>query len=292
MSAMAFSDSLLLDPVCLRTFLVIAEGASFSETSRRLGLGQPTVSEHVRKLEKAVGRRLFIRDTHSITMTPEGQAMVAFARSILETNERAKRYFAGAKLRGRLRFGASEDLVLSWLPEILAGFVQNHPLVDLEFTIGLSSTLINRFDAGELDLVLCKRWPGEDRGDLVWRDKLVWISGEKEPPSQTDQAPLILYPPPSLTRFMAIAALERAGASWRIACTSGSLSGLVAAAEAGLGFMAHSRKLIPKGLIERAPREGMPPLGELEFVMLRSRRSAQPAVAELSAAIAVKGEKF
>jgi DNA-binding transcriptional LysR family regulator len=96
---------------------MIAEGASFSEASRRLGLGQPTVSEHVRKLEKTVGHRLFIGVTHSVTLTPEDEAMVALARSILETNERAKRYFAGTKLRGRLRFRASEDLVQSWLPD-------------------------------------------------------------------------------------------------------------------------------------------------------------------------------
>ncbi|MEJ0093722.1 MAG: LysR family transcriptional regulator [Methylocella sp.] len=288
---MASADNPLLDPVCLRTFLVIAEGASFSEASRRLGLGQPTVSEHVRKLEKIVGHRLFVRDTHSVSMTLEGEAMVEFARSILETNERAQRHFAGTKLRGRLRFGASEDLVASWLPEILRNFVQNHPLVDLEFTVALSNILINRFDVGELDLVLCKRWPGEDRGDLLWRDSLVWVGADKTPATQ-EQVQLILYPPPSITRFMALAALERVGAPWRIACTSGSLSGLVAATQAGLGFMAHSRKLIPAGLVERPPLKGMPTLGELEFVILRARRNSQAPVAELSAAIRAKGEKF
>ncbi len=95
--------------------------------------------------------------------------------------------------------------------EILAEFVKKHPLVDLEFTVALSNILINRFDAGELDLVLCKRWPGEERGDLVWRDKLVWVGAEAEPQMQHDQTPLVLYPPPSITRFMALAALERAG---------------------------------------------------------------------------------
>jgi DNA-binding transcriptional LysR family regulator len=288
---MASADNTMLDPVWLRTFLVIAEGASFSEASRRLSLGQPTVSEHVRKLEKVVGHRLFVRDTHSVTMTLEGEAMMEFARNILETNERAKRHFAGTKLRGRLRFGASEDLVPSWLPDILRNFVENHPLVDLEFTVALSNILVNRFDAGELDLVLCKRWPGEERGDLLWRDSLVWAGADKAPAVQ-EQVQLILYPPPSITRFMALAALERVGAPWRIACTSGSLSGLVAAAQAGLGFMAHSRKLIPRGLVERPPLKGLSSLGELEFVILRGRKNSQAPVAELSAAIRAKAEKF
>ena len=55
--------------------------------------------------------RLFVRDTHSVTPTADGEAMIEFARGILAANERAERYFAGSQLRGRLRFGASEDFV-------------------------------------------------------------------------------------------------------------------------------------------------------------------------------------
>ncbi|WOJ89129.1 LysR family transcriptional regulator [Methylocapsa polymorpha] len=282
----------MLDPLLLQSFLMIAEGNSFSEASRKLGLSQPTVSDHVRKLEKAVGHRLFVRDTHSVALTIEGEAMVEFARNILEANERAKRHFAGTKLRGRLRFGASEDLVSSWLPEVLRGFVRQHPLVDLEFNIALSNSLITRFDSGELDIVLCKRWPGEDRGELVWRDSLVWAGASGDPAFAGGQVQLILYPPPSITRFMALAALEQAGIPWRIAGTSGSLTGLVAAAQAGLGVMAHSRKLIPKGLIECPPSPQLPRLGDLEFVMLRARRGLRAPVAELSAAILAKAEHF
>lgn len=282
----------MFDPALLKTFLVIAEGNSFSETGRRLGLRQATVSDHIRKLEDAVGHRLFVRDTHSVALTAEGEAMVEFARGILDANERARRHFAGTKLRGRLRFGASEDLVSSWLPEVLRGFAQQHPLVDLEFTIALSNILINRFDAGELDVVLCKRWPGEERGEFIWRDSLIWAGSPSYQPSEGDQVQLILYPPPSISRIMTLAALEQAGISWRIACTSGSLSGLVAATQAGFGVMAHSRKLLPKGLVECAPNLQLPALGDVEFVLLRARRGSRAPVGELSAAIRSKAEHF
>jgi ATPase subunit of ABC transporter with duplicated ATPase domains len=43
-------------------------------------------------------------------------------------------------------------------------------------------------------------------------------------------AALILYPPPSISRAIALEALERTGRSWRIVCTSSSFSGLNAAA--------------------------------------------------------------
>ena len=49
---------------------------------------------------------------------------------------------------------------------------------------------------------------------------------------------------------MALEALERDGRAWRIACTSGSLSGLRAAALAELGIVLNARGLIPDGLAE------------------------------------------
>jgi DNA-binding transcriptional LysR family regulator len=281
----------MLDPVLLKTFLTIAEGNSFSEASRRLDLRQSTVSEHVRKLEKAIGHQLFIRDTHSVTITVEGEALVEFARNILETNERAKDHFARTKLRGRVRFGVSEDLVSSWLPGVLADFVEKHPLVDFEFTVALSGILINRFDDGELDIVFCKRWTGDARGDLVWRDQLVWVGAQDRPPAVSEQICLVLYPPPSITRFLALAALEHVGMPWRIACTSSSLSGLTAAVRAGLGIMAHARKLIPEGLAEISPSYGLPKLDHVEFVLLRARRAARGPIAELSAAILAKASQ-
>ncbi len=165
----------MLEPVLLESFLAVAQARNFSEAGRRLGLRQSTISQHIRKLEDAAGRRLFVRDTHSVMPTADGEAMEDFARSILEANERARRYFAGSQLRGRVRFGASDDFVASRLPEVLADFVRLHPLVDLALSVEMSATLYQMLDAGELDVVLCKRRPGDERGRLVWRDRLAWI---------------------------------------------------------------------------------------------------------------------
>ena len=190
----------MLDPVLLESFLAVAQARNFSEAGRRLGLRQSTISQHIRKLEEAAGRRLFVRDTHSVVPTADGEAMEGFARSILEANERARRYFAGSQLRGRVRFGASEDFVTSRLPEVLADFVRLHPLVDLALTVEMSATLYQMLDAGDLDLVLCKRRAGDERGRLVWRDRLAWIGTEATRIDPAQPLPLILYTPPSITR--------------------------------------------------------------------------------------------
>ncbi len=286
----------MLDPLLLKTFLVIAEGNSFSETSRKLAIRQSTVSDHVRRLEQSLGHQLFVRDTHSVALTVAGESLIAFARTILETGERAERHFAGTNLRGRLRFGATEDLTASWLPMVLARFTRDHPEVDLELTVALSSTLVGRYDAGSLDMVLCKRWPGDERGDFVWRDSIAWVVADGDVLPKGRSVPLIVYPPPSITRSMVLAALAHANVPWRVACTSDSLSGIIAATRAGLGIMTLARKLIPGGLREVEPTEvgltALPALGTLDFVLLRSARGPHAVASELSATILAKGRSF
>ncbi|WP_327352097.1 LysR substrate-binding domain-containing protein [Streptomyces sp. NBC_01304] len=283
----------MYDPVQLRTFLAVAQTLSFTQAARRLGLRQSTVSQQVRRLEDATGRRLFSRDTHGVELTEDGEAMLGFARSILDANERAAAFFAGTRLRGRLRFGASEDFVLTRLPEILEAFRHENPEVDLELTVELSGTLHAMLADGKLDLVLAKR-SGASRGTVVWRDDLVWIGAERLRLDPDQPVPLIVYPPPGLTRARALEVLEREGRAWRIACTSTSLNGLIAAARAGLGVMAHTRGLIPPGLTR--VRAGLPDLGGVDFVLLhgddRRRASARGPAEALAAAVLAGGDRL
>jgi DNA-binding transcriptional LysR family regulator len=261
-------DAPMLDPDVLRSFVAVAEAKSFTLAARRLGLRQSTVSQHIKRLEEALQRHLLARDTHSVALTPDGDALVDFARQVLDANERIDRFFAGSELRGRIRFGVSEDFVLAGLHDVLAEFAQRHASVDLELTVGLSGILYERFDAGELDVIFVKRRRGDPRGQTAWREQLVWIGKAGIRPDPQLPLPLILYPPPSITRALALDALERAGRAWRVACTSGSLSGIWAAARAGLGVAPHSARLVPPGLVPLPTSRFLPDLAEIEFVVI------------------------
>lgn len=284
----------MYEPAQLRTFLAVAQTLSFTQAARRLGVRQSTVSQHVRRLEDATGRQLFTRDTHRVDLTPDGEAMLGFARTILEAHERAAAFFTGTRLRGRLRFGASEDFVLTRLPEILESFRRDHPEVDLELTVELSGTLHQRLAAGRLDLVLAKRRVGDAHGELVWRDALTWIGAPRLRIDPDRPVPLVLFPPPGITRARALEVLEEHGRPWRIACTSTSLSGLIAAARAGLGVMAHTRGLIPPGLVPLPARAGLPDLGGVDFVLLHGRRRgrAQEAADALASAVLAGADRL
>ena len=137
------------DPDLLVTFLAVAETGSFSEAARRRGLRQSTVSQQVRRLEAETRRRLFDRDTHNVALTVDGQALTVLAGEILAAYSRAERYFSNAELRGRVRFGASEDFALSsLLPQVLRAFASRHPQVDIEMTVGLAADLYRTYGRG------------------------------------------------------------------------------------------------------------------------------------------------
>jgi DNA-binding transcriptional LysR family regulator len=281
----------MLDPTQLETFLAVAQTRNFTEAGRRLGLQQSTVSQHIRKLEQAAGRRLFMRDTHSVLLTADGEAMTGFARSIIEANRRARDYFAGSEVRGRIRFGAAEDFVNSRLPELLRDFVRRHAQIDLELTVGLSGILYQQLDEGALDLIMAKRRTDDDHGRLVWRDRLIWSGAPGTRIDPTQPLPLILYTPPSVTRGLALEAVERESRPWRIVCSSGSLSGLRAAALAGLGITPQAQGLMPDGLVA-LPQAELPQLGDVEFVVQTARRDMRGPAGELEQAILMHGDRL
>ena len=260
----------MINPELLQSFLAVAEMKSFTLAAQRLGVRQSTVSQHVKRLEAVLKRHLLARDTHSVALTPDGDAMVDFAHAILDGNERMERYFTGSELRGRIRLGVTEDFVLSGLPDVLLTFAQRHNSVDLELMVGISGILYERFDAGELDVIFVKRRANDTRGQIAWREQLVWVGKPGVLLDPQRPLPLVLFPPPSVTRALALDALERARRNWRVACTSGSLSGIHAAAIAGLGVAAHSARLIPAGLVTLPASRILPELGQVEFVVIGS----------------------
>ena len=273
-------------PELLRTFLAVAQSLSFTQAGSRLGMRQPTVSQHIRKLEDLVGRALFVRDTRTVALTADGEAMAGFARSILAANEEATSFFTGSGLSGRLRFGVTDDLALTQVPRILRDFQQSYPRLALELTVDQSNSLHRRLETGHLDVAFVKRHAGEGtEGQLVSRERMVWgaVTGARIDPDRP--LPLVVYQAPSLSRSLAVAALEQAGRAHRITCTVRGVNGVLAAVRAGLGIATFARSLLPSDMVEVARSHQLPDVGEMDLVLLRNPRSPKEPVAALTEAI-------
>ncbi|MFM9877357.1 MAG: LysR substrate-binding domain-containing protein [Rhodoglobus sp.] len=275
----------MLDPVLLRSFVAVAQTLSFTQAAHQLGLSQPTVSQHIRKLEVAAGRILVARDTRAVALTDNGEAMLGFARTILAAQDQAESYFTGSAMRGRLRFGSADDLALTQLPGILRDFRQLYPQINLELTVSQSPALVRRLAAGALDLIFIKQDPGSPEGRLVRRDRMVWVGHRTVALEPDSPVPLIAYQAPSLSRTYALRSLEAAGRMWRITCNVKEVNGVLAAVRAGIGIAVFPQSLIPPDLAQVSASHDLPELGDVDFSLLDNPSSARGPIEALTAAI-------
>ncbi|MET4637308.1 LysR substrate-binding domain-containing protein [Mycetocola sp. 2940] len=280
----------MYDPVLLNTFLVVAETHSFTNAAQRLGISQPTVSQQMSKLERAAGRMLIVRDTRDVRLTDNGDAMAGFARTILAAHAAAESYFNGSAMRGRLRFGTADDLAITQLPRILRHFRQLYPEINLELTVNQSAPLQRRLEAGHLDLIFVKQSSGESNASTrVAKDTMVWIGQETLTFGEAGPVPLIAYQAPSLSRQLAIDALESAGRTWRITCNTRDVNGVLAAVRAGIGVAVFPHSLIPSDLVKVSDRFGLPELGDVDYVLMANPSAAKEPVQALMSAIMSRG---
>ncbi|MFZ3119146.1 MAG: LysR family transcriptional regulator [Variovorax sp.] len=120
----------------LRTFVTVAELASFTRAAEQLGMPKARVSTTVQQLEAELGTRLLHRTTRTVRLTPDGEQLRERALLLLTDADELQALFqqAPSALRGRLRLdlpiGLARAAVIPRLPEFLA----LHPQLDVELS--------------------------------------------------------------------------------------------------------------------------------------------------------------
>ena len=140
----------------LRAFLALSENRNFTRAASVCHLSQSAFSALIRQLEESLEVRLFDRNTRNVEVTAEGQEFEVSARRVLAEFESAMSgMHARATLqRGRVSIALLPSLAADWLPQVLAGFRDAHPGIDLEVADVLSEPCIERVRSGQADFAL------------------------------------------------------------------------------------------------------------------------------------------
>lgn len=277
----------MLDFELLRAFVAVADYGGFHRAAERLNLTQSTISQQIKRLEAETRRPLFRRTTRSVALTDEGEMLLGDARRLLQLEEAARERLSAPRLSGTVRLGVVEEVAGGSLPPALGRFAALHPRVKLEVQIGVSAELIEQLGAGRLDLVFAKRPLGTSKGRLVWREPLVWAAADTFDLVPRASVPLALYRERSVSRDAALSALRDSELAWEIVYTSPSLTGVRAAAVAGLAVTPLPLSAITAGLRVLGAAEGLPPLPDLEFAIYEKTRPDKAAVALATALLAL-----
>ncbi|WP_111412536.1 LysR family transcriptional regulator [Billgrantia lactosivorans] len=146
--------ALPFDLRALRVFVTVADRAGFSAAARELHVAQSAVSQTIANLERQLELTLFHRHERRIALTPEGEALQAHARELLERAEAA--HLAMRELhglvKGEVRIGIPSMLGSYYFPPLLMGFKARHPGIRLTVVESGARRLQHMIAAGELDL--------------------------------------------------------------------------------------------------------------------------------------------
>jgi DNA-binding transcriptional LysR family regulator len=269
----------MLDFELLRAFVAVAECGGFHRAAERLNLTQSTVSQQIKRLELETKRPLFRRTTRSVALTDDGEMLLGEARRLLQLEEAARQRLGAPRLSGTVRLGVVEEVAEGSLPSALARFAALHRGVKLEVQIGVSMELIAQLNAGLLDVVCAARPPGTTKGRLVSSESLVWAAANTFDLVPGEALPLALYRERSVSREVALAALQDSELTWEIVHTSPSLTGLRAAALAGLAITPLPESTVIADLRILGAEADLPRLPDIELAIYEKPRPDKAAAA-------------
>ena len=270
-----------LDLTLLRAFAAVVDSGSFTRAARYLCLTQSAVSMQLRKLEELTGRQLLQRDNRQIKMTEEGEVLLGYARRMIRLNEDALAALDQPFAEGHVRLGLPDDYADFFLPGVLNRFAYAYPRVQLEVIGALSGELLDRVEAGHLDVALITRQPGRRIGKILRRERLVWAGSRQRQVHLEVPLPLALFPDGCVFRAHALAALEAQGSAWRVAYCSQSFAGGKIAVSGGLAVTVMAQSMVPAEWRTFGPEENLPPLPEIEIALHRASGTLPRAVALL-----------
>jgi DNA-binding transcriptional LysR family regulator len=272
-----------LDTDLLRTFVLIADGRSFTHAAAVVGRTQSAVSMQMRRLEELLGKPLFRRNGRRTELTEHGQFLLTRARSVVGLADEIVGAFRAPRLTGTVRIGAPDDYATRYLPDILARFAATHPEVEVEVEVQPSEVLQDRIRRSEIDLCLMSVGNAPMDGEVVWRGPLLWVGSLAHPDvHRRDPLPLALSNGDCTWRRVAERALEEVGRPYRVAYLSRSQTGQHAAVLAGLAITVNTPCTLPPGLRVLGPSEGLPPLPGFGLALVVAPAGRQPVTDALA----------
>jgi len=227
-----------LSPDILRTFVAAAQAGNFTHAGQKIHLTQSAVSMQISRLESDLGKPLFRRITRGVELTPDGESLLRYARRLLTLHDEALASLTDHEPDGVIRLGAPEDLSYHYLPAILRSFSQRYPRVAVDLYCDTTDRLKHMVEKKTLDLCLSNDERKTGAALFLRNESVVWIAAGDAAPEMNAPVPLALFHDGCMYRKWAIDALTRQGIAYRIAYSSPSIAGILAAVRSGTAVAA------------------------------------------------------
>ena len=232
----------------LALFAAVVEHGSMTAAAEAEGTGQPSISAHVRALERYYGTSLLQRGGRGVAPTAAGRIVADYARRTVALVDELGRVVADLEglATGRLVIGASSTVGEQFLPAHLGRFHAAYPGIALEVRIGNTGEITEAVLARALDFAFVGQAPasGELLAEPLFVDEVIAFVAPGDPlladapldPAALSGRQFVLRERGSATRDLALACLDRAGCAPGHVIELGSNEAVKRAVEARLGI--------------------------------------------------------
>lgn len=241
----------MLDAHQLNVFLVAADTLNFTKAAQKLGMSQPSVSQHIQTLERILNTPLFNRSTRNLQLTDAGVALVPLARDMVKQSIRIEETMASlqGEVFGHLMVGCSTTPGKYVLPPLLTRFHDEHAKVRITCQVSPQNQAIEMLVDGYVNFALTSQV--EDSSSNVefrkfLRDTIILIAPSDHPwakqpeiePSELLGQDFLMREPDSGTYISVNNALYDLGISVKslsILMTLGNSEAIALSVQEGLG---------------------------------------------------------
>ena len=140
----------------LKTFVTLVEVKSFTKTAKILLMSQPSVSLHIKNLEREFDTKLFLRSPKSLKITPTGEILYDRAKKMITIYEQTKQDILEHhnSIKGELKIGASFTIGEYILPSLLLELQIDYPELELQVVIGNTEEIVRFVRLYQVDIGL------------------------------------------------------------------------------------------------------------------------------------------
>lgn len=176
--------------------LTIADVKNMTLAANKLYITQPALTYRLKNIEKDLGAPVFLRTPKGVVLTPEGEAIVKYAKSMVKELEHIKTKVSNMSgtVQGTLRLGLSLNFARFKLSNILTSFCQLYPHVELSIKTALSSQTKSDLDNDDITVAIV-------RGEHTWSEvkhligvePIYFVSNHQVPSKFLPKLPYIMY---------------------------------------------------------------------------------------------------
>ena len=274
----------------LRSFCAAARLRSISRAAERLGIGQPTVTTHIKKLETELNTMLFDRVKRPIQLTLAGRRLSELATPLVEGIDALAETAAEAEERGPVVLAATPDIIPHTLLRVVRVFLARHPHIHLTIRSATRTEVTSMVSEGEADIGIIQHYDRNETFEFegLFAYERVLITPQDHPLSkeplvsleQIARYPLILMSEGTHTRDLLESELKRRGLDYEIVVDLDSMDMIKRYVALGMGVSVGPKLAIDpedQALLGVVNLAHILPVETGGFITLRERDSPRPA---------------